>query len=658
MTVLQQAAHDQDRTALVNLIARRLGGEQLDSPFGERLGTDARDILVALHRNYPGPVQTAIRDLLVEDGEAEETLAVFMQDARRSRRASWLIEFFLFLRDIRYSPADSSLLCAFCHQIMRLEGDSGRIVPVKAALLQAAAVCGGSLDALIIGQLLAHKDIATTKPFLHALSGVTPERFLREFAPLVLTRFARKEKGDDGRFRFLADALFNAINVLQDSGDFPKGCDLDVRSIKTSALGEFLEAAATCAHYPSGQEIRAAVCAALFRSDLPAAVVRRFERDYWDKVSVDTDWDDSTAERQELNKIIRSRYYPNKLFHRTVVMNLPSSADAAFLSLFKAVLWVGYGTRLVLQPLIYEGVRTALVDGHIDVAVHDPSLLTETDRFGREGLILQSAPLIQVKHYTVFANWSRLRDMARHPPSPEVGQWALALLNREATEDAPLRRALQTLIPQGRIAFAANTEVKRALVDVFGRLEDNEDGFDALLDGQVCFYVGDALHCDYAPSRVLVLGKMASGTTLRFYTTQNAYTVTTHKDLLDHLMCVWRVVRLIWQKIRNSAHGSRTLQPILERLRTEMVLGVNRNPALRTGFVSSYESLEAVFKAQFTELPDLSVPDAEKQEQYFSSVFEERVAQVSEQAATSGVANLDAVRERKAAQGGGANVRI
>jgi hypothetical protein len=109
MGVLTDAIREDDVPALTQLIERRLGGDQLDSPFSEALGTTPRDIIVELYHsevNRP-KVDRALSDVL--GGWAIAQLNLIEADPECMDGALCLLELFSLLHEIKFAAAHASL---------------------------------------------------------------------------------------------------------------------------------------------------------------------------------------------------------------------------------------------------------------------------------------------------------------------------------------------------------------------------------------------------------------------------------------------------------------------------------------------------------------------------------------------------------------------
>lgn len=368
MGVLARAIRDGEVPALTQLIGRRLGGDQLDSPFSEALGSTPRDVLIELYspKENRQNIDRALRDLL--DGWVVAQLDCIEQNPERMDCALWLLEFFSLLHEIKFTAAQASLRTVSL-RVAFLDIKHPAILAIQVASLQAYAASGINPHQLVpfIGPALQNLDAA--RDYSYALSGSAPREFLRDLAPQILTRFADIPAQEQEKLEFLTDTVFNAISTLQSEHNGP----LD------KVIADFLRHAAGMAIHPAGPAIRAKICAALSRSTLRVGVLQKFEQSYWDvhpPIDIYKNHELAVA-RNKLKQRIQGHSFFRASRSTAITINPLPYAEAAYFRVFEAVMKVGYDVEVIFQQVGYGGVLASLVEGQINLAAHNPSIFTQ-----------------------------------------------------------------------------------------------------------------------------------------------------------------------------------------------------------------------------------------------------------------------------------------
>lgn len=623
MSEISDALYADDYDCLYSLVVRRLSGDHLDMPIAAARGEAPRQVLVGAFHDSRN--KEMFRQVLVSilEKEALKKAGTITSLAHRvsdidSGEVYWLIEFLHLLIELEFKCAPESQL-----QLFRTIGNVNCEDPLccELAVTSFSAYITTNLDRGRSAKRLfapALDSLTVARDFCIGASKVAPKQFLSTFAPLVFENLSNEPvNGED--LGFLASAVRNCLTSLYHD---------DHKLGRPSSA--FVASAAKHATSRSGPNLRRAAVQGLSQSIVPSKVLTKLEEKYWgahptlNVISASGNGVDRS--RRHIAEWIRENSGGDEIVSPSnLVTNSIPYAEAALMRLHKTVLKLGYDVTVTRKSLNYAKVRSALLSKTIDFAVHNPTLRDQrVSGKQHEKLLASNFDLSNFSGYELLANRARLLGFAQRDdlttPAQDLVSRLLEGEQFRLSDGMAPPPGFGELFSLGEIGCLEGTDTEHAARLFVGSSSSDQEQFSAsissgdpdrgmerLLDGEIAFYVGGALHASYAlrfcPSRVVKIADIEKRVALRFYTTQ-ALQEKKPQELLAVLES-WRTVRRLWEMLGKPDRGGKEFKPFLELLSQDLVLSLNRDQTTWTAFVEDFDHLNEIIASR-NELPFLT----------------------------------------------------
>ena len=608
MNSLSRALERHDADELATLIWRRLRGEHLDIPYDRSRGETSREALVALYTIAASNDSPQIRIFQSALKNVWNTfLCAELADVSSGKSAVGLpslLEFFGLIEDIGAKGFDEYILnSAVFAMPFVYRTDVTRSLAIS--YLRAAAKYIHSNDLMLqICSLALNASDAELEVAL-ALAAVAPQAFRDKLVPSLL--FELRERGtiSEEQHARIKECIRLSLVPLVENGNTGE---------LRSAVDRLCSVIAATAHFPSGRSLHRSTVQAISLANAPASEIRLFEDKYWDE-HPKKEWQNDTkfmAARTLLANRIKTFIRAGRPRKGPPIrVNSFPYAEAAFFHLLRIALKLVHEVDVDVVSTEYNSVKQALLDGKIDFAIHNPSILEQiVEKTGEE--ILTSPPIIEFSRYEILASTKLLMELALGDAiSENARRVALDLLSADDINLDYFRknsREIEELLKIGRltcliqsdthdVARAALSEANITLLVSYMADSEPDQGFEKVLDGEVLFYIGGAMQshygsaiCDSRVRRVLDIEKSVN---VHFYVKKKNF--AKNAEIYNLIVDTWNAVDLLWNFMSEKDRIiQNNLIDLIQCIREDILITLNRDQEIRIGFLPSFEDLKAV----------------------------------------------------------------